>query len=66
MGDGVGEGVWGSFFGGIVGGDGIWVLGSEFEKDEEGEIVEVGEEELGFYVEERDAFCWWGEGCGVW
>ena len=39
---------------------------SEFEKDEEGEVVEVGEEELGFEVEERDAFCGGGEGCGFW
>ena len=39
---------------------------SDFEKDEEGEVVEVGEEEFGFNVEQRDAVCGWGEGCGVW
>ena len=47
MGDGVGESFWGSFVGRVGGGGGIWVLGSEFEEDEEGEVVEVGEEEFG-------------------
>ena len=46
VGDGGGESVWGIFVGG--GGGGIWGLRAEFEKDEKGEVVEVGEEEFGF------------------